>query len=81
MRTVADGTWPQDNNPLHNAPHTQEIAIADEWDFPYTRQQAVYPVDSLKQFKFWPTVGRVDNVYGDRNLMCSCPTVADLCEA
>ena len=61
------------DNPLKNAPHTARAAAADEWDRPYSRELAVYPSSSVKHHKFWPYVGRVDNVWGDRNLVCSCP--------
>lgn len=71
---VASGEWPADNNPLVNAPLTAEH-LAGEWDHPYSRMDAAYPVDSLKRQKYWPPVGRVDNVYGDKNLICSCPSM------
>lgn len=60
------------NNLLKHAPHTADVVSADAWNRPYTRETAAYPVQSLREFKFWPAVGRVDNVYGDRNLVCSC---------
>jgi glycine dehydrogenase len=60
------------NNVLKHAPHPADVVTADTWDRPYSREQAAYPVASLRDFKFWPAVGRVDNVYGDRNLVCSC---------
>uniref|UniRef100_UPI001AEF46F8 hypothetical protein n=1 Tax=Motiliproteus sediminis TaxID=1468178 RepID=UPI001AEF46F8 len=65
------------NNPLKNAPHTQADVIEGEWTRPYSREQAVFPVAGLKHAKFWPTLNRIDNVYGDRNLFCSCPAVED----
>lgn len=71
---VIRGELDADNNPLKNAPHTAEV-IAGEWDRPYSREQAVYPVKNLGAHKFWPTVGRIDDVYGDRNLICSCPAI------
>ena len=74
---VEKGEWPQDNNPLKHAPHTSASLLADEWNRPYSRETAAFPVASLKQVKYWPTIGRVDNVYGDRNLSCSCIPVAD----
>lgn len=61
------------NNPLKNAPHTAQTLIANEWDRPYSREQAAFPVAGLRQNKFWPSVARIDNVYGDRNIFCSCP--------
>ena len=67
------GTADADDNVLNNAPHTAAEVTADDWSHPYTRSQAAYPADGLRQSKVWPTVGRVDNAYGDRNLVCSCP--------
>ncbi|WP_447944208.1 aminomethyl-transferring glycine dehydrogenase [Microbacterium aurum] len=72
---VASGTWPADDNPLVNAPHTAEAVIAGEWTHPYPRELAVYPVHSLVRTKYWPPVRRIDNAYGDRNLVCACPPV------
>jgi len=75
---VEQGVWPQDNNPLKNAPHTAAALLGDAWDRPYSRELAAFPVASLKQSKYWPPVGRIDNVYGDRNLFCSCVPVSEL---
>jgi glycine dehydrogenase len=72
MQRVANGEWPRDNNPLKHAPHTASVVTADEWKRPYGRELAAYPVPTLREHKFWPYVGRIDNVYGDRNLVCSC---------
>ena len=72
MERIASGEWPRDNNPLKNAPHTAAVVAANEWKHPYSRELAAYPVPWLREFKFWPAVGRIDNVYGDRNLVCSC---------
>ena len=69
---VEAGELDADNNPLKNAPHTQADIIDTEWNRPYSREQAAFPANWLKQSKLWPTVNRIDNVYGDRNLMCSC---------
>jgi glycine dehydrogenase len=66
------------NNPLKRAPHTQAALTADQWDRPYSRQQAAFPVAGLKTNKLWPAVARIDNAYGDRNLVCSCPSVQEL---
>jgi len=74
---VESGTWPKDDNPLKNAPHTAEALLKADWPHPYTREQAAYPVASLRRQKYWSPVGRVDNVWGDRNLSCSCPPMAD----
>jgi glycine dehydrogenase len=72
MQRVASGEWPRDNNPLKNAPHTAAVVSSDEWDRPYSRELAAYPGPWLREHKFWPYVGRIDSVYGDRNLICSC---------
>jgi glycine dehydrogenase len=74
---VEGGTWPRDDNPLKNAPHTAPALLKTEWPHAYTREDAAYPVASLRQGKYWSPVGRVDNVHGDRNLVCSCPPVSD----
>ena len=73
IERVANGEWPADNNPLFNAPHTQ-TDLVDDWNRPYSRELAVFPSEAVKDAKFWPAVNRVDNVYGDRNLICSCPS-------
>jgi glycine dehydrogenase len=65
------------NNPLKNAPHTQAMLTADEWNLPYSRKQAAFPLDYIADNKFWPTVRRVDDAYGDRNLICSCNPIED----
>ena len=72
IRAIEQGRLPQDDNPLKNAPHTAETLLAPEWAHPYGREAAAYPVAALRQSKYWCPVGRVDNVYGDRNLYCSC---------
>ena len=77
---VAAGTWPADNNPLCNAPHTVEDLIGD-WERPYTREEACYPAGSFRVDKYWAPVNRVDNVWGDRNLMCICPPLSNYQEA
>ena len=77
IRLVEKGTWPQDNNPLKHAPHTAASLLGAEWVRPYSREIAAFPLATLKQVKYWPPVGRVDNVYGDRNLSCSCVPVSD----
>jgi len=75
MNKVKNGEWPLDNNPLVHAPHTQADLANAEWDRPYSRELACFPSQAAKQSKYWPTVNRVDNVYGDRNLICSCPSI------
>ncbi|MEY4317876.1 MAG: hypothetical protein RI902_1684 [Pseudomonadota bacterium] len=77
IRLVENGTWPQDNNPLKHAPHTAPSVTSDVWNHPYSRERAAFPVPSLKLQKYWPTVARVDNVFGDRNLFCSCVPVGE----
>jgi glycine dehydrogenase len=77
IRDVADGKVDKDDNPLRNAPHTAQMCLAENWAHDYTRETAAYPVASLKQTKYWVPVARVDNVYGDRNLVCSCPPLEE----
>jgi len=74
---VAKGEYQLDDNPLVGAPHTAAMVSGDEWTRGYSRSQAAYPLESLRENKYWPPVGRLDHVYGDRNLMCSCPAIAD----
>jgi glycine dehydrogenase len=69
---IASGAMDRENNPLKNAPHTAELMLCGEWNRPYSRELAAYPAPWTKEFKFWPAVGRIDNAYGDRNLVCSC---------
>jgi glycine dehydrogenase len=71
-KAIADGKIDPENNPLKNAPHTAESLLCGDWDKPYTREQAAYPAPWTKEHKFWPVVSRIDNAYGDRNLVCSC---------
>ncbi|ASM98972.1 aminomethyl-transferring glycine dehydrogenase [Vibrio vulnificus] len=75
MSKVKNGEWPLENNPLVNAPHTQVDLMEEQWDRPYPREIACFPSAATKRSKYWPTVNRVDNVYGDRNLVCSCPGI------
>ncbi len=74
---VESGAWPAADNPLKAAPHTAQALLGAEWSHPYTREQAAYPLASLRRDKYWVPVGRVDNVHGDRHLVCSCPPVAE----
>lgn len=69
------GGWTADDNPLVNAPHTAFVVTEGEWTHPYSREEAVFPLPYIKAHKFWPSVGRVDDVYGDKNLICSCPSI------
>jgi glycine dehydrogenase len=77
IRQIENGQLPQDNNPLKNAPHTAQSLLGAEWAHPYSREAAAYPVAELRKSKYWAPVGRVDNVWGDRNLSCSCIPVSD----
>lgn len=77
IKEVEDGKYPADNNVLKNAPHPMNVISADEWKFPYSRDQAAWPMPHLRTNKFWPTTSRVNDVYGDRNLVCTCPPMED----
>ena len=77
IRAIENGEIDAENNPLHNAPHTAEVIASDDWDRPYSREQAAYPMAWLRESKFWPFVGRIDNVYGDRNLFCVCVPIEE----
>jgi len=72
---VEAGEWPREDNPYKNAPHTMEVVTGDVWAHPYSRQTAAFPLPWVKAHKSWPSVGRVNDVYGDRNVMCACPPV------
>jgi glycine dehydrogenase len=76
IRQIESGTWPQDDNPLKNAPHTAASLMAAEWTHPYPRSVGAARRGAAKPY--WPPVGRVDNVYGDRNLFCSCLPISEL---
>ena len=76
IRAVEQGIADKEDNPLKHAPHTAQAVSADEWTHAYTREQAAYPVDSLRRTKYWMPVGRIDNVYGDRNLFCACVPIS-----
>jgi glycine dehydrogenase len=75
IQAIESGAADKQNNLLKNAPHTADVVTADKWDRPYTREQAAYPARWLREHKFWPPVSRIDNVFGDRNPVCSCPPV------
>jgi glycine dehydrogenase len=75
---VEEGKLPSEDNPLKNAPHTATALLASEWKHAYSREQAAYPLEWVRAHKYWPPVGRVDHVYGDRNVFCTCPPVAEL---
>ena len=72
IRAIEEGSADKQNNALKNAPHTQAVIITDEWNKPYSREQAAFPLEYVRQAKFWPSVGRINNTYGDRNLICTC---------
>ena len=77
---IESGDMPRENNPLKMAPHTMEDLVK-EWDRPYTREQACFPPGAFRVDKYWPPVNRVENVYGDRHLVCVCPPMEDYAEA
>jgi glycine dehydrogenase len=77
---IANGVANETDNVLKNAPHTAHSVISSNWAHSYSREKAAYPLDWISQNKFWPTVGRVDNAYGDRNLICSCPPIESYAE-
>jgi glycine dehydrogenase len=72
IEAIESGKADRQNNVLKNAPHTADMLAVENWDHPYSREQACFPAKWLHAYKFWPAVGRIDNVYGDRNLVCSC---------
>ena len=74
---VEKGIIDKNNNPLKNAPHTAKYSLSEKWDHPYSRKDACFPGAWQKEYKYWPSVGRIDNAYGDRNLICSCPPIED----
>ena len=78
---IESGQMSQEDNPLKNAPHTAAVVTGDKWERPYSRSTAAYPVAGLKANKFWPTTSRVNDTYGDRNLVCSCPPLETFLEA
>ncbi len=81
IREIEEGKFDKENNVLKHAPHTAAIITADEWTRPYSRQKAAYPLPFVKEAKFWPSVSRVDNAYGDRNLVCSCLPIEEYAKA
>lgn len=80
IQAIEDGTMDAENNPLKNAPHTMEDLVKD-WDRPYSRETGCFPAGAFRVDKYWPPVNRVDNVYGDRHLVCTCPPMSDYAEA
>ena len=81
IRAIEGNKSDKKDNALKNAPHTQFVAAADEWNHAYSRQSAVFPLHYVTLNKFWPAVGRVNNTYGDRNLICTCEPVESYMEA
>jgi glycine dehydrogenase len=77
IRKIEQGEWPRDDNPLKHAPHTAASLLGQSWERAYPREVGAFPLATLKHGKYWPPIGRVDNVYGDRNLFCSCPPLVD----
>ena len=75
IRDIENGRLSREDNPLKNAPHTAKSVIADEWKHPYSREKAAFPTSFTLENKFWPSVGRINNAYGDRNLICTCEPV------
>lgn len=77
IAAVENGDYPLDDNPLCHAPHTADVVVADDWSRSYSRELAAYPLESLRETKYWSPVGRIDNVYGDRNLVCACVPLSE----
>ena len=80
IRQVEQGKWPAEDNPLVNAPHTAEMVMAETWTHPYDRHLAGMPAGQVNIDKYWPPVARIDNVFGDRNLVCTCPPLSEYAE-
>ena len=78
---IKSGEYDKIDNPIKNAPHTASIVTSSSWVFPYTREKAAYPLDFVSSNKFWPSVSRVDDAYGDRNLVCACEPIENYMEA
>jgi glycine dehydrogenase len=78
---VEAGEWTHDSSPLASAPHPAEDVVGEAWDHEYTREFAAFPIDSLRGGKYWPPVSRIDGVYGDRNVVCSCAPIEAYAEA
>ncbi len=77
IQAVEDKKVDAENNPLKNSPHSMEMVVTSEWKFPYSREEAAFPLPWIRSHKLWPAVGRVDNVHGDRHLICSCPSIEE----
>jgi len=81
IRSIEEGKMDKKDNPLKNAPHTQAVICTNDWKHSYQRELAAFPLEYVKQNKFWPSVGRVNNTYGDRNLICTCEPTSSYAEA
>ena len=77
IETIEKGEVDAENNLLHNAPHTHRLLLEEDWDYSHTKHEAFYPMENIHDDKYWPPVGRVDNTYGDRNLMWACPPIEE----
>jgi glycine dehydrogenase len=80
IKEIEDGKFDKVDNIIKNAPHTCKLVVADHWTKPYSRQKAAYPLNWVRDNKFWPSVGKVDSAYGDRNLVCACPPIESYME-
>jgi glycine dehydrogenase len=76
-KEIDDAKIDEPNNALKNSPHTLEMLTRDDWSFPYSRERAAFPLSYIRENKFWPTVRRVDDAYGDRNLICTCTSIEE----
>ena len=81
IEQIEQGLADKEDNVLINAPHTSKMVVSDSWNHAYSREQAAFPLPFVAESKFWPSVGRVDNARGDRNLICTCPTVEEYANA
>ena len=81
VRDIERGVLSHEDNPLANAPHTQEVVVSDAWTHSYSRERAAFPLAWVRERKFWPAVGRVESAFGDRNLVCSCPPIEEYAQA
>ena len=80
IEAIENGEADADNNLLHNAPHTHRLLLEEDWQQPYSKREAFYPMKSIRDDKYWPPIGRIDNVYGDKHLACACPPIAQYVE-
>ena len=80
IAAIESGNSNPEDNPLKHAPHTADVLLSNSWNRAYSRELAAFPADGLRESKYWPPVSRIDNVYGDRNLICTCPSVGEMAE-